>query len=273
MEFFGVPLSRATRGELVFTCLAALGATAGSPGLAVATPNPEILLKARADRAYAETLSAADIRLPDGIGLYLAAQLAEPGLPKWARFALVPWYAARVLFSRGALYRKYGERLAGSDLTAACLAEASRRGLSVAVAEPEVADIRTEGDRRKRERQARMPDILRAKYPGVRKWTVLFPDYAAKLAADPHDLAICTAGAPRQERAALDIVRAGGAKLALAVGGSLDFECGFVRRAPGFVRALGAEWLWRLALEPRKRAKRIFDAAVRFPLAALRNAR
>ncbi len=42
----------------------------------------------------------------------------------------------------------------------------------------------------------------------------------------------------------------------MGVGGSFDVHAGYVRRAPGLLQSLGLEWLWRLAMEPRKMWKR-----------------
>jgi len=42
----------------------------------------------------------------------------------------------------------------------------------------------------------------------------------------------------------------------LSIGAGLDFIAGTQRRAPRFVRALGGEWLWRLAANPRRLAAR-----------------
>ena len=278
MDFFGVSLARATRDELAAACRAALADGTLSP-LAVATPNPEILLKAAVDPSYAADLSACGLRIPDGMGLYLAAQLLDLGWPRWAFPAAYLWSGLRLFWGRRALYARYGHRMAGSDLTALMLAEASAKGLSVAVVEPLVAEIRTPGDARKKANQALIVPRLRAKYPGLGKLDVFYHDKTspesvpAALAADPRALVVCTLGAPAQERAVLAIARAApGCRLLLAVGGSLDFECGFVRRAPAAVRKLGLEWLWRLALEPRKRARRIWDAVVRFPMTVARRA-
>jgi N-acetylglucosaminyldiphosphoundecaprenol N-acetyl-beta-D-mannosaminyltransferase len=270
MDFFGVILTRARRDEMLATCRGALEG-AISP-VAVVTPNPEILLKARADAAYAAALNRATLRIPDGMGLYVAAQMR--GLA-WPRPLAYVWSGLRLFWARRALYEKYGERLSGSDLTAAMLREADVRGLSVAVAEPLVAEIRTPGDRRKKDNQARMADILRAKYPGIAKLTVYYYDktnpaaVTDALAVDPHALVICTMGAPAQEYAVLDVAaKCPGVRLALAVGGSLDFECGFVKRAPKVFRKLGVEWAWRLMLEPRKRFRRIWNAVAVFPFLA-----
>ena len=43
----------------------------------VFTPNPEILLRARSDAAYADVLRSADLALPDGTGVTLVQTLRD----------------------------------------------------------------------------------------------------------------------------------------------------------------------------------------------------
>ena len=52
-------------------------------------------------------------------------------------------------------------------------------------------------------------------------------------------------------------------KAAIGVGGTFDYLSGTVRRAPGFLRRSGLEWLFRLAREP-KRWRRVFNATAVF---------
>jgi N-acetylglucosaminyldiphosphoundecaprenol N-acetyl-beta-D-mannosaminyltransferase len=63
-------------------------------------------------------------------------------------------------------------------------------------------------------------------------------------------------GAPKQEifaaRAAVRLPEVG----FLSIGAGLDFIAGTQTRAPGFVRAVSAEWLWRLGTNPRRLARR-----------------
>jgi len=54
-----------------------------------------------------------------------------------------------------------------------------------------------------------------------------------------------------------------GVKIAIGVGGALDFVSGQVRRAPKFLRMIGLEWLWRLIKQPW-RVQRVFNATVKF---------
>jgi N-acetylglucosaminyldiphosphoundecaprenol N-acetyl-beta-D-mannosaminyltransferase len=44
----------------------------------------------------------------------------------------------------------------------------------------------------------------------------------------------------------------------MGVGGTFDVLSGYVKRAPRAVQAMGMEWAWRLAMEPRKMWKRYF---------------
>lgn len=52
-------------------------------------------------------------------------------------------------------------------------------------------------------------------------------------------------------------------KVAMGVGGTLDYLSGQAKRAPKIFRLLGLEWLFRLMREPR-RVKRIYNATVKF---------
>ncbi|NWJ95053.1 MAG: WecB/TagA/CpsF family glycosyltransferase [Chloroflexi bacterium] len=50
----------------------------------------------------------------------------------------------------------------------------------------------------------------------------------------------------------------------MGVGGLFDFLAQRVRRAPGFIRAMGMEWSWRLAMEPSRMWKRYLVGNVVF---------
>ncbi|MCR4280148.1 MAG: WecB/TagA/CpsF family glycosyltransferase [Candidatus Komeilibacteria bacterium] len=53
-------------------------------------------------------------------------------------------------------------------------------------------------------------------------------------------------------------------KVAIGIGGSLDFLADTVPRAPLLFRRIGLEWLWRLLNQPR-RIGRIYRAVIKFP--------
>ncbi|HVZ08117.1 WecB/TagA/CpsF family glycosyltransferase [Rhodopila sp.] len=80
---------------------------------------------------------------------------------------------------------------------------------------------------------------------------------AAFVRSHPARFIFLAVGSPRQERLAAAIARAGGAHgTALCVGASLDFLAGAQRRAPVAMQRAGLEWLFRLAGDPRRFARR-----------------
>jgi N-acetylglucosaminyldiphosphoundecaprenol N-acetyl-beta-D-mannosaminyltransferase len=53
----------------------------------------------------------------------------------------------------------------------------------------------------------------------------------------------------------------------MGVGGTFEFIAGRVKRAPGWIQRAGFEWLWRLAMEPRRLWRRyLVDDVVFFRL-------
>ena len=85
------------------------------------------------------------------------------------------------------------------------------------------------------------------------------------------DIVVVCFGAPKQELwIKKNMSYFPSAKMMIGVGGALDVWAGSKIRAPGFIRALGFEWLWRLMTEPR-RVKRIFNALIIFPVSLLRH--
>lgn len=52
----------------------------------------------------------------------------------------------------------------------------------------------------------------------------------------------------------------------MTVGGFFDFLGGGEKRAPDIVRNLRLEWLWRVALNPKKNGKKALSSLKFFPL-------
>lgn len=87
----------------------------------------------------------------------------------------------------------------------------------------------------------------------------------ARLAASGAGLCLLALGAPKQEifaaRAAAQLPGTG----FLSIGAGLDFLAGTQTRAPEWVRRIAAEWLWRLAGNPRRLARRYADCFAVLP--------
>ena len=65
-------------------------------------------------------------------------------------------------------------------------------------------------------------------------------------------------GSPKQEKFIYEnLSKMPSVKLAIGVGGAFDFISGRIKRSPVFFQKIGLEWVWRLAIQPR-RVGRVF---------------
>lgn len=185
----------------------------------VVTPNPEFLLAAEKDPEFRRVLNAADLVLPDGIGVVYSAKILGTPLK---------------------------ERVPGIEFAEAMLSALNDMGgrLYLLGAKPGVAE---EAGRRI---CARYPDlVLCGTHDGYFKdEQAILPEIAA---AKPDLLFVCL-GAPKQEKWMARWGRHTGAKLAIGLGGCLDVFAGNVQRAPERWQKLGLEWAYRLKKEPKR---------------------
>lgn len=200
----------------------------------VVTPNPEFLLSAKKDEEFFYILNNADLAIPDGIGLKFAG---------WAM-------------------GKNIHRFAGADLVKDILKIARENNLKIAVLNwsgglSNSADIESAIKRDYSELQLLTLDIGRE--PRItNNESRIINDFQP-------DILFCTLGAPWQEKLIYhNLKNLSSVKLAIGIGGAFDFLTGKIKRAPGLMRRLGLEWLWRLFKQPR-RWKRICNAVIAFP--------
>jgi N-acetylglucosaminyldiphosphoundecaprenol N-acetyl-beta-D-mannosaminyltransferase len=223
----------------------ATGFLDGDRTFRIFTPNPEILLRARGDPAYADVLRGADLALPDGTGVALVQTLRDGrSVRRWPGVEVAA-FLVRLAAERGETVAFVG----GAPDVAERAAARWRAlpGLKVVVAGAGVA-VDGDGSARHAERDDEMIDVIRSAAPAI---------------------VFVGLGAPKQERW---IARHADAfpsvRIMIGVGGAFDMWAGSRRRAPRAFRTLGLEWLWRLALEPR-RLPRIVRATVVFPVLAV----
>lgn len=146
------------------------------------------------------------------------------------------------------------ERVYGPDLTADVCAAAAERGIGVYL-------FGSTADTCERFRAA-----LQQRWPAL-KIVGIQPDRFrdATPAEDREDVAringsgagvvLVGRGCPRQEHWVADHLGRVDAAM-LAVGAAFDYHAGTLRRPPRWMQRIGLEWLWRLALEPRRLFRR-----------------
>ena len=201
----------------------------------IATVNPEFILRALKDDYFRRILNSSELNVADGIGI------------KYAFLRKNSWLKLRI---------------AGVDFIEEVLRIANEKKLGVFFA------ITCDGLSSFKE----IKNVLQKKYPNIKigggdldprknkKWPVVYK----------YSIVFCNFGFPQQEKFIFqqknDTIR-----IAMGVGGSFDFLTGKITRAPKLIRLFGLEWLWRLALEPRYRFKRIINAVIVFPIRVLFN--
>ena len=83
------------------------------------------------------------------------------------------------------------------------------------------------------------------------------------------DLLFVALGNPKQEIWAARFASRLRVPVLVGVGGSFNFISGHVRRAPHWMQRTGLEWVWRLAVEPRRLWRRYAYGLVKFSSLAL----
>jgi len=203
----------------------------------VCTVNPEFIMLARQDPIFFNILNRADLCVPDGVGLLWASRLL--GSP-------------------------IAQRVTGSDGVPLIAAHAAKHGWRIfflgaasGIAEKAAA-------------------VLRQGHPGLQ----VAGSYAGSPAEaeEDHivslingsaaDILLVAYGAPAQDKWIARNLPRLHVKMAMGIGGSLDFIAGTVPRAPVWMRENGLEWLYRLIRQPW-RLRRMLRLP-RFVIAVLR---
>ncbi len=179
----------------------------------------------RKNKDYARAVAAADFLLPDGVGVSLAAKMAGQDLTA---------------------------NLNGTDFVPHLLARAARQGKSVFLfgGKPGTAAAAAA-------KLIHMTPHLRI--AGTRdgyEGAADTEEAIAQINESDADIVLVAMGVPMQELWLHKNAHRLNAPLTLAVGALFDFLAGNVIRAPKIVRRARMEWVWRLAMEPRRMAKR-----------------
>jgi N-acetylglucosaminyldiphosphoundecaprenol N-acetyl-beta-D-mannosaminyltransferase len=233
----GVPIDPLTEAEAVEWVARAI--IEGSPRLVISV-NPERIMHAGRDPAFAAVLGGADLALADGAGVVWAARRLGHPLP---------------------------ERVAGVDFVRALAARGAAEGWRFFFlgGGPGVAE------------EAAL--VLREAYPGfILAGTHAGSPQPASDAAtigavrsSGAQLLLLAYGAGAEEAWLARNLGASGAAIGMGVGGAFDFISGRARRAPPWMRKRGLEWLHRLSRQPWRWRRMI--ALPRFVIRVMREGR
>lgn len=237
----GVPVDVLTREDAAAWVVQR--ALAGEPPGYVVTPNAHHVALLRDSERFRGAYAGAALSVPDGVSLVWASRLLGVPLP---------------------------ERVAGVDLFEDVCAAAAGTGIRIFL---------LGGRRGAADGAAR---VMHGLYPGLEIAGTCCPPHGferdpaerervarAIRAAAPHVLFVAL-GAPKQEVWLQENLAALGVPVGLGVGAAFDLVSGQVPRAPRWMRGAGLEWLFRLAVEPRRLWKRYAVTNTRFVALVLR---
>lgn len=238
VNILGINLSKLAKPEVMEIIKEYLG---GEKQHYLVTPNPEIILEAAKDEEFFYILNMADLSVLDGFGLKLAT---------WASGSDVP-------------------RITGADLVHDVLDLAVQKKYRVAAINWQ-AGLST---------ALEIKTGLIKKFPGLEIEVFDCERDGSGLALEKIKtyaprLLLVTLGAPWQEKFIYrNLSQLPSVKLAMGIGGALDFLTGKAKRAPKLFRFLGIEWLWRMFQQKKipgrkvfffNRIKRVYRAVVVF---------
>ncbi|MEI8374860.1 MAG: WecB/TagA/CpsF family glycosyltransferase [Planctomycetota bacterium] len=198
----------------------------------VALTNPHSVMLCRRNENMAHATRNAGMILPDGIGVIVAANLL--GYANHGR-ATGPTLMLKVCdWGRNKGYRHYF------------------MGGAAGVAE-------------------KLAKQLTEKYPGLSVAGTYCPPFRKlsdaedqaivdRINAAEADIVWVGLGAPKQEKWMADHVGRIDAAAMVGVGAAFDFHSGDVKWSPPWIRRLGMEWAYRLAIEPRRMWRRNLDS-------------
>jgi len=197
----------------------------------VVTPNVDHIVKLEEDDEFKKVYEEASLVLTDGMPLIWISKMLKTPIK---------------------------EKVSGSDIFPRICEMAAQKGYKIFLlgAAEGIASKAAEN--------------LREKYPGLNIVGTYSPSYGFENKPEeiikiisiinesqPHILAVGL-GAPKQEKFIYKFKNQLKVPVSLAIGASIDFEAGNVKRAPEWMQKSGLEWFYRFVKEPRRMYKRYF---------------
>ena len=208
----------------------------------VLTPNAQHIVLLEKERHLQEIYDHADLVIPDGVSLLIAARLYG---------------------------RSLQQRIAGVDLFRALCGHAAEAGLHVFLlgGRPGSAELSA---------AALQQDHPHLKYStycpplGFEQSAQGLQRTADAITAARPDIVFVAFGAPKQEYWIYQHGLQLSVPVCIGVGGSFEIVGGVVPRAPLWAQKIGCEWLYRLCLEPRRMWRRYLIGNLQFAGIVLR---
>jgi N-acetylglucosaminyldiphosphoundecaprenol N-acetyl-beta-D-mannosaminyltransferase len=219
-----------------------LHAKSGGKPAYVTTANAQHIVLLDQDKRLREIYDRADLVVPDGFSLLLAARF-------YGRFLQ--------------------ERIAGVDMVQTLCNLAAENDLHVFL----MGGLPESADQAARVLKQRAPSLRISTYCppfGFEKSPEALEAAASVIRAAKPDLLFVALGAPKQEHWIYDHGLQLSVPVSMGVGGSFELIAGVVPRAPVWMQNFGCEWLYRLYREPRRMWRRYLIGNLEFAAIVIR---
>ncbi len=212
MKLFGIEIDERPRGEILRDIIQRISS---SKRTFVVTANALIMLKAKEDKEYRDALKSADLVVPDGTGIVIAARFKGKKIGKYPGVELT-----KDLINEG-MNRDWKFYLLGArEEVVSKLAKAlGAKGLNIC-----------------------------GYHHGYFEGNGPVEDIASKRP----DVVLVAMGVPKQELWIHKNIDKFDKGLFIGVGGTFDVLSGFKKRAPNWMIEAGLEWLYRISQDPRR---------------------
>ncbi|MDP1676619.1 MAG: WecB/TagA/CpsF family glycosyltransferase [Bacteroidota bacterium] len=185
----------------------------------VMTVNPEFIMMAQQNNEFKTVMSKASLKVPDGVGVLLAARILGKSLKERVAGVDAVYELARISHQKKLRIFFLGAAPGVAERTASLL-QLENPGLEIA-----------------------------GTYSGSPK--VEEEDFICNLIEKSHPHILLVAyGPPKQDLWIARTRHRLNVPLAIGVGGTFDFIAGIAKRAPKWIQNIGFEWLYRLFREP-----------------------
>lgn len=213
----------------------------GEPAYVI-TPNAQHIVLLEKDRRLQEVYAHADLVIPDGISLLIAARLFG---------------------------RSLQQRIAGVDIFRILCGMAADAGLHVFLLGGRPGSAELAASALKQDH----PHLRYTTYcppHGFEQDPVALQETADAITTARPDILFAALGAPKQEYWIHEHGLQLSVPVCIGVGGSFEIVGGVVPRAPQWTQDIGCEWLYRLVREPKRMWRRYLIGNVEFAAIVLR---
>ncbi len=239
----------------------------------IATPNPEIILKAQGSGKFKQIINSADLRISDGIGISIAARYLneiddkKTKIGLWMRIWIWKMIILAMIWDKNSV-EKILPQISGDELVFKLIPMAKEKKWKIFL----LGGKRQNAKLAKEKIEKNYGIKVKSNSGATRiekESEVENKEIINEINEFQPDILLVAYGAPYQEIWISENLKKLKTYVAIGIGGTID-DIASNNQTPQWLRKRGLRWLWRVIKEP-KRIGRIWKAVVVFGWRMVRN--